>query len=58
MDIGERIRERRESLGMTQSELARAVGYTSRSTINSRFENSAIFAPNLPLQTNEKTANT
>lgn len=34
MDIGERIRERRESLGMTQSELARAVGYTSRSTIN------------------------
>lgn len=34
MDIGERIRKRRESLGMTQSELARAVGYTSRSTIN------------------------
>lgn len=34
MDIGERIRQRRESLGVTQSELARAVGYTSRSTIN------------------------
>ena len=34
MNIGERIRLRREELGMTQSELARMVGYTSRSTIN------------------------
>lgn len=34
MPIGERIRERRESLGMTQSELARKVGYKSRSSIN------------------------
>lgn len=34
MNIGERIKERRESLGMTQSDLARKVGYTSRSTIN------------------------
>ena len=34
MDIGERIRIRREELGMTQVELARKVGYTSRSTIN------------------------
>ena len=34
MDIGERIKNRRESLGMSQSDLARAVGYTSRSTIN------------------------
>ena len=34
MDIGERIKKRREELGMTQSELARMVGYTSRSTIN------------------------
>lgn len=33
MDIGERIKRRRESLGMTQAELARKVGYTSRSTI-------------------------
>ena len=34
MDIGTTIKERREALGITQSELARAVGYTSRSTIN------------------------
>lgn len=34
MDIGERIRARREALGMSQSELARKVGYKSRSSIN------------------------
>ena len=34
MDIGERIRRRREELGMTQDELARAAGYKSRSSIN------------------------
>jgi len=34
MNIGERIKRRREALGMTQSDLARKVGYTSRSTIN------------------------
>ena len=34
MDIGERIKRRREELGLSQSELARKVGYTSRSTIN------------------------
>ena len=34
MDIGERIKKRREELGLSQSELARKVGYTSRSTIN------------------------
>lgn len=34
MSIGERIKNRRLDLGMTQSELARKVGYTSRSTIN------------------------
>ena len=34
MSIGKRIKQRREDLGMTQSELARKVGYTSRSTIN------------------------
>lgn len=33
MDIGERIRSRREELNMSQAELARKVGYTSRSTI-------------------------
>lgn len=34
MDIGERIRRRREELDMTQDELARAAGYKSRSSIN------------------------
>ena len=34
MEIGERIRRRREELGMTQDELARAAGYKSRSSIN------------------------
>ena len=34
MNIGERIRQRREELGMTQDELARAAGYKSRSSIN------------------------
>ena len=34
MEIGERIRQRREELDMTQDELARAVGYKSRSSIN------------------------
>lgn len=34
MDIGERIKRRREELGMSQDELARAAGYKSRSSIN------------------------
>lgn len=34
MAIGERIRQRREELGLSQSELARIVGYKSRSSIN------------------------
>ena len=34
MDIGNRIRERRIELGMTQEELARAAGYKSKSSIN------------------------
>ena len=34
MNIGERIRQRREELDMTQDELARAAGYKSRSSIN------------------------
>lgn len=34
MDIGKRIRKRREELGMSQEELARAIGYKSRSSIN------------------------
>lgn len=33
MNIGERIKKRREALGMTQEELAFAVGYSSRTTI-------------------------
>lgn len=34
MTIGERIKNRREELGMTQDELARKCGYKSRSSIN------------------------
>ena len=33
MEVGERIRQRREQLGMTQEELAEKVGYISRSSI-------------------------
>lgn len=33
MDIGERIKKRREELGMSQTELAEKVGYTSRSSV-------------------------
>ena len=33
MTIGSRIKQRRESLGMTQSELAEKLGYKSKSTI-------------------------
>lgn len=33
MKIGERIRKRREELGMSQAELAEKVGYTSRSSV-------------------------
>lgn len=34
MDIGARIKKRREELGMSQEELAHKVGYKSRSSIN------------------------
>lgn len=34
MTIGERIRQRRIELGMTQEELAKKAGYQSRSSIN------------------------
>ena len=34
MTIGERIKLRREELGLTQEELAKKVGYKSRSSIN------------------------
>ena len=34
MSIGERIKNRREALGMTQEELALKLGYSSRSSIN------------------------
>lgn len=40
MDIGQRIRHRREELNMSQKELARLVGYTSRTTVN-KIENGA-----------------
>lgn len=33
MEIGERIKKRREELGMSQDELAKKVGYTSRSSV-------------------------
>lgn len=39
MTIGERIREKRESLGMTQEELAIKLGYAGRSSVN-KVENS------------------
>lgn len=34
MEVGERIKERREELKISQQELAEKLGYTSRSTIN------------------------
>lgn len=34
MTVGERIKRRREELGLTQDELAHKVGYKSRSSIN------------------------
>ena len=34
LSIGERIKRRRESLGLTQDDVARLVGYKSRSSIN------------------------
>lgn len=34
MNIGERIRNRREELGLTQEELAKKLGYKSRSSVN------------------------
>lgn len=34
MEIGERIKQRREFLGMSQEELAHKVGYKSRSSVN------------------------
>ena len=39
MTIGERIRNRREQLNMSQDELAKKIGYKSRSSIN-KFETS------------------
>lgn len=34
MDIGKRIKQRREELGLSQEDLARKVGYKSRSSVN------------------------
>lgn len=39
MDIGNKIRKKREELGMTQDELAKKLGYKSRSSVN-KVENS------------------
>ena len=39
MDIGQRIKERREFLGLTQEELAFKLGYANRSSVN-KVENS------------------
>lgn len=33
MTIGERIKQRREELGLTQIELANMIGYSSKTTI-------------------------
>lgn len=34
MEIGDRIKSRREELGMSREELAKKVGYKSRSSVN------------------------
>lgn len=34
MDIGQRIKKRREELNMTQEELAKKLGYANRSSVN------------------------
>ena len=34
MTIGDRIRERRKELGMTQEELAKAAGYSGKACVN------------------------
>ena len=39
MDIGQRIRKKREELNMTQEELAKKLGYANRSSVN-KVENS------------------
>lgn len=51
MTIGERIRDRRIELGMTQDELAQKVGYKSRSSVN-KIESSR----SLPLSKVQKMA--
>lgn len=42
MTIGERIKKRRLELGMTQDELAKKLGYKSRSSVNKLELNSHI----------------
>lgn len=51
MTIGQRIKQRREALNLTQEELARKVGYASRSSIN-KIE----LSRDLPLRKVEKMA--
>lgn len=52
MTIGERIRLKREELGLTQDELAKKLGYKSRSSVN-KIENSR----ELPLKKVKMMAN-
>ena len=51
MTVGQRIKTRREQLGLTQEELAKKVGYKSRSSIN-KIE----LSRDLPLRKVEKVA--
>lgn len=44
MTIGERIKNRRQELGMTQSDLAKKLGYTDRASV-SRVESGQIDLP-------------
>lgn len=52
MTVGDRIRIKREALGLTQDELSKKLGYKSRSSVN-KMENSR----ELPLKKVEKMAN-
>lgn len=55
--IGDRIRERREALGISQADLAKMVGYKSRSSIN-KIENSTNGIPSSKISLFSKALNT
>ena len=46
MDLGEKVRQRREELGMTQEELSLKMGYKSRASIN-KIENGRQVSPKI-----------